>query len=372
MIESREQHAGALRPFDPRQRPRVRARVRSIVQRIAGGVGIASLARSMRRRGGVTILMYHSVADATLSPWIDPRNHVPARIFAGHMEHLARAHDVLAMRELARRLSTGEPLPRAGVVLTFDDGYLDNLTIAAPILDRLGLPATLYLPTDVIDRVENQWVDRLYAMFRARTRDRLEIADDAFDLRDPVREREAYRLLCTRLLVESPLPREEELSRVRAQLQPAADPPRLTMNWDEVREFAAMGFEIGAHTAGHTDLRTHADRAAHEILASRDAISRHLASAPIHFSFPYGRSCDASRRAVREAGFVTAVDDSPMTSITHAIDPLALPRAEGPRSLAMLRWLTSDLRPEPKARPARPLTDAPQPLGVARGTGGTP
>lgn len=376
MIDSPPQPPCSLRPFDPSARRGPRARLRATLQRAAGASGVASLACALRRKEGVTILMYHSVADETLSPWIDPRNHIPAPDFARHMEYIARTRAVLAMGELARRLATGQPLPIAGVVLTFDDGYLDNLTIAAPILRRLGLPATLYLPTDMIDRVENQWVDRLYAMFRARTRDRIEIADEHFDLRDPSREREAYRLLCARLLVESPLPREDQLRLVHDHLRPFAAPPRLTMNWDEVREIASMGFEIGAHTAGHTDLRAHADRADHEVRASRDAITRHVGRPPIHFSFPYGRSCDASRRAVSGAGFATAVDDSPMTSITPAIDPLALPRAEGPRSLSMLRWLTCNLRAEPRRRPADLPAAAPaqatHPANAARGAGGTP
>src|SRR6202008_4899171 len=60
--------------------------------------------------------------------------------------------------------------PAAGTVcITFDDGYLDNLTVAAPILEKHGLPATLFLATGYIERAETQWSDRLYWAFSQAT-----------------------------------------------------------------------------------------------------------------------------------------------------------------------------------------------------------
>ena len=51
--------------------------------------------------------------------------------------------------------------------ITFDDGYRDNLTVAAPILEKYRLPATLFLATGYVERGETQWSDTLHWLLAA-------------------------------------------------------------------------------------------------------------------------------------------------------------------------------------------------------------
>ena len=111
--------------------------------------------RDMRRSGGVPILVYHSVSrDAGWLPWGDNIS-VRPETFRRHMEVLTRdGWNVLATRELVEaRRATKSVAPRS-VVLHFDDGYLDNFQVAAPILREFGYPATFFVSADFIDAGE--------------------------------------------------------------------------------------------------------------------------------------------------------------------------------------------------------------------------
>jgi DNA-binding CsgD family transcriptional regulator len=120
------------------------------------------------------------------------------------MRFLARRRRVVSLSTLAEALEADADLPAGSVVLTFDDGYLSNLTVAAPILQKYGLPATFLLPTGYVRRGQVQWADRLYGLFQARTTPRLRVSGKDMDLRDPRRERDAYREASTALLTAAP------------------------------------------------------------------------------------------------------------------------------------------------------------------------
>ena len=204
---------GALKPW-------VRTRVGPCLQRIAFDTGLMGYTRR-RSSGGAIALMYHSVADASHARWIDPRNHVPADVFTQQMEFVAEKRNVVSLDELIRILESGEAIADGTMIITFDDGYLDNLTVAAPVLKSLGLPATLFVPTGYIDRGETQWVDQAYTAFRRRSRDVLSWGENPEQFRlDRKREyQSAYQMVCRDLLQACADHRGRLLSRLfEAQL----------------------------------------------------------------------------------------------------------------------------------------------------------
>ena len=181
------------------------------------------------------------------------------------MSFLARHRRVVSMTDLVSAIQERRDLPAGSVVITFDDGYLDNLTVAAPILAEKGLPAILYLASAYVDRGENQWVDRLYSLFKARTRQELTLPAEGegsrrFKLSDSAQEADAYKW-GAKFLLEGTWPqREAFLKALEDQLAPEKSAPRLTLRWDEVLELRRRypRFEIGAHTRNHVDLTHHA------------------------------------------------------------------------------------------------------------------
>ncbi len=103
-----------------------------------------------------SILMYHSVsAGADYFMNVEPKD------FERQMAYLAeKKTPVIAFGELVRRLHSNQPLGGA-VVLTFDDGYRDNYTVAFPILKKYGFPATIFVTTDMIGKVDKRNLARL-------------------------------------------------------------------------------------------------------------------------------------------------------------------------------------------------------------------
>jgi Polysaccharide deacetylase len=100
------------------------------------------------------VLGWHNVVGTYGFPSADG---AAQRGFAQQMKVLARTANVLPLERALARLGAGEKLPARAVALTFDDGYRDNLTLAVPVLERLGLPATFFLVPRLLSGELHGW-----------------------------------------------------------------------------------------------------------------------------------------------------------------------------------------------------------------------
>ena len=312
--------------------------------------GLARGFEALVRPTGAIILMYHSVAADDVADFIDPPNRLAPREFERQMAFLSTHRHVISLTDLVSRLEAGQTPPAGTVCITFDDGYLDNLKVAAPILESYRLPATLFVPTAYIDRAEVQWADALHRCFAFRVADRLRIPAlqiDA-DLSVPGERSVARRALHIALLERSYSERCELLRDVEQQLKPRSESPRLTMNWDEVRHLVQRYplFEVGGHSRNHIDLRTHRGESAHaEIAGCAQDLEREIGRGPAHFSFPYGRWHDETKAMVRAAGWRSAVGAGNAFRVGSSTDRLVMARPATPNSMTELRFRTSGAYP---------------------------
>lgn len=107
----------------------------------------AAAADPVRRAGdGLVVLLYHRVG-ATSSSAVD----LPLGLFVDQMEELAEAGSVVSLDDAVTTLSSGRKPDHPQIAITFDDGTGDFAEVAVPVLERLGLPATLYLATEPIE-----------------------------------------------------------------------------------------------------------------------------------------------------------------------------------------------------------------------------
>jgi len=111
-----------------------------------------------KKRGepvSVPVVMYHSIADVK-ETW--PFRHLscPVYIFESHLKALkwAKFHTI-SLQKLYEYMATGKEVPSRSVVLTFDDGYLDNWVYAYPLLKRYGLHGTIFVNIDFVDPSES-------------------------------------------------------------------------------------------------------------------------------------------------------------------------------------------------------------------------
>jgi len=112
---------------------------------------MASIWRALgaHRGGGLKapVLTYHSVNAHPLDA-LKPID--PGRL-ASHLSHIVSNYKVVSLMDLISALNGGPALPEKSVVLTFDDGYVDNYTEAFPLLQRFRVPATFFIPTAYIE-----------------------------------------------------------------------------------------------------------------------------------------------------------------------------------------------------------------------------
>jgi peptidoglycan/xylan/chitin deacetylase (PgdA/CDA1 family) len=298
------------------------------------------------------ILLYHSVPDPSIERWIDPRYAVPLKIFDAQMKFLARWRKVIGMSELVSMLECGESAPPGTVVITFDDGYRDTLEFAAPILERHGLPAIVYLSTGSMNRGENQWVDRLYSAFQCRTNQHLRLNGPDAPLVDLGRRHnlfEAFDAIAGQLVAAERGERKALFEAIESQLRPREGPPRLMLDWGGAKELLRRypRIEVGVHTREHVDLTACGEAEARaELTSSINDVARELGVKVEHFAFPYGRSNARIREIVAESPLRSAVVGAPVSLIRRDTDRFAMPRVEVCRSITQLRFQTCGAYPD--------------------------
>lgn len=216
--------------------------MRSRVKAILGWLLFRTTLHRRLLRGRAVVAVFHRVDDDLFGNRIS----VTFTQFQAFCRFFRRHFRVVSFTELLDRLEAREAIDGL-LVITFDDGYLDNYELAAPELRRHGFPATFFVATDFIgsDRTA-RW-----------------------DAEDGVQSR--------------------------------------WMTWEQVRELARDGFEVGAHTQGHVNLGTlQGEVARKEIEGSRHRLSQELGKPIMLFTYPFGgphQITEENRRIVREAGF---------------------------------------------------------------------
>jgi len=310
--------------------------------------GLASLYVRLRKSAGATIFNYHSIAGAGEAPWVDPRYHLPPAEFERQMRFLSERRNPVSLGRLVEAMIDGRDLPPRSVVVTFDDGYLDHFAVAAPILAKLRIPATFFLPTGYVSRTENQWVDRLYGSFLRRTRPELDVDGRSFDLSRADQERAAFKRMEGILLKATCPERDLHLERVEEQLRPEGTAPRLTMDWNEAKRLQKLSpdFEIGGHSRDHLDVSALSPgEARREIASCAGDLRRELGEAPRDFSFPYERWTPETQNEVRANGFRSALGMGSDFLITRRSDRFALPRLDPVSCRSTFGFVTSGAYP---------------------------
>jgi peptidoglycan/xylan/chitin deacetylase (PgdA/CDA1 family) len=303
------------------------------------------------RPRGAIILMYHSVARDDTAEFVDPPNRMAVGLFERQMAFLRAKRRVVPLSDLVEDIASGQSPVAGTVCITFDDGYVDNLTVAAPILAKYDLPATIYLATGYVERGETQWADTLHCLFQYRTCDALHLpglASPAVDLSRTTEQRVARRTIRRVLLEAGVRERHDLLEEIERQLRPKRKPPRLTMTWQEARELLRRNprIEIGGHTRDHIDLRRcDAETALRQITGCRDDVHRELGIEAAHFSCPSERWSTQVRDMVIASGWRSAVGAGAAYRIAADSDRFAMPRVESPLTMTEIAFKTSGAYP---------------------------
>lgn len=308
-----------------------------------------------RHRHELLVLNYHSVVagvdEARERHPLVYRNAVSARHFERQMRHLRHHYRPLDGNALRRALETNS-MPDRAVAVTFDDGLLNNVTVALPILQRLEIPAFFFLPTGFVDAASQgthryHWSESLIARLSLQATEEdfnaSALTDRLPGLQPDLADRPTSAAILRVVDHLKTLPSAERTDRLDALDPVAGDPPPPstfpadpdghsvlhTMTWDQARTAVAHGVTLGGHTVNHEILaRLSLDAAATEIEDSLAAIAAHTDQPGDLFAYPNGLVQDFSRahqEVLAELGCRCAFTQIPGFN-DAATDPLALRR----------------------------------------------
>jgi len=303
--------------------------------------------------------MYHRIAEPRCDPWglsVGPRR------FEEQVRALRTFRVPLSLGEFVSRLEK-RTLPQLAVGITFDDGYIDNLRVAKPILEEAVVPATVFLTTGLLGSRQEFWWDELARLTLGRRESaegvvvvdgrsiavRLpalasdgEVSSTWRAWEPPATERERlYLELWEKLHGLGPRAREEGMRSLRDLLRSGApDPSDLPMQSEDVPLLLSGDLiDIGAHAATHQPLtRLPVPERRQEIEGCRTACEALVGKPVVGFAYPHGDRDQITKELVRDSGFEWAC-----SSHGGTVDPNRFDRFDLSRLQAM-NWTAQELR----------------------------
>ena len=298
-----------------RWRTQVKTALASTISR-THELGLAeALARGPERP---LILGYHRVVDdlANVARDENPSQLTSAEMFERHLDVVGQHFRFASLDEIGEHLATGAPFTERVAAVTFDDGYRDNYEFAFPVLKRKGIPAAVFVVTDLIGQAHWQTHDKLYHLvskaFTAWSDPRRQMSDLLHGLGLP-----AAHLLRNRLATNTPLMTVSALlpdlsqvnvGRVMQALEAAVgDEPEgmpLSLTWPMIEEMHRAGVIIGSHTRSHISLPAESlDMVIRELEGSKRVIEEHTGTPAVHFAYPGGQFTRRDVETLERVGY---------------------------------------------------------------------
>ncbi len=260
-------------------------------------------------RGRLSILIFHRVVqqrDPLLPDLPD------AQWFDGCMRWVSAWCNVLPLNEAVRRLAAGT-LPARSLSITFDDGYADNVTVAAPILRRYGLHATFFVATGFLEGGA-MWNDRVIEAIRRSPIQEIDLSKiglGSVGVANDTDRRAAIERVLEAIKHRRPADREAAVQTIEEACASHFD-GELMMRSGQVVELAKLGMDIGAHTVTHPILaRLPVEQARWEIAESKSALESIIGRRVELFAYPNGLPgrdfAPEHVELVRTCGFKAAV-----------------------------------------------------------------
>jgi len=322
---------------------------------LSARLGLSALAlRGMRgfRPLWLTVLAYHRVCEyEPVSPWDTDLVSATPEGFRQQLDFIKEHFTPTTSREIALWRQGKFTLPRNPIVLTFDDGYLDNYSVALPLLLHAGVPADFFICPWNIENRRLFWWDKIAFCLR-KSHMRSIVLSYPLRLHLDINEQEATEASRLALLKLVKNTRDLDIERFVSELQQKADvqlderkeAEKLLMRWEHVCALRRAGMGIGSHSYSHPILPLHNDEAIwKEMTDSKFAIESRLRNEVFALSYPVGTCDNRTKTLARQAGYDIAYTYCSGASFLHSVDSLEIRRigVERYMSLAYFRTMVA-------------------------------
>jgi peptidoglycan/xylan/chitin deacetylase (PgdA/CDA1 family) len=289
-----------------------------------GGVGLFPVFRRIFA-GRAAIVMFHEIQ-------LDCRSELmtgtSVDLFEYSLSWLRReGWSIVSLEQCLEQLAKDDQ-SRRYAVLTFDDGYRDNVSVALPILERNNTPFMVYVPTAALTRTMQSWWLGLRELIRSRD----DITIDAMDVRFHCPDYRSKRLALRKVdqWVHEDFNRVAALAPTfnKAGISLSALNEQYFLDEDALQELARHPLaSIGGHTTSHAALATLDATSARAELADNRNYLENLLQLPVrHLAYPYGACGLREEHIANELGYLSAVTTRHGQLRDHRPNQFALPR----------------------------------------------
>jgi peptidoglycan/xylan/chitin deacetylase (PgdA/CDA1 family) len=266
--------------------------------------------------GNLTVLNYHRVTDPN-DPCCDtfkPNISATPDMFDRQIAYMKQNFDMVSASDFSAYLGGSGHLPSHAAIITFDDGYSDNYTIAYPVLKKHGVSALIFITTDFVGLSKPSFWDVAACAFAhtEKTSAILPLTGEQTWSND--REKHSVMMRWIEMLKTVPEAEKQEYARqlpvvlaVESAITLCQD---VFMTWDQVREMGANGIEFGSHTLTHPIMtRIPHEQVKRELVESKQLIEQEIGKPVVTFAYPNGGPEDFNPGIIaelRDAGYMMA------------------------------------------------------------------
>lgn len=281
-------------------------------------------------RSGIRVFFYHGLVERRIDPILD-RNFTLISDFHDHIR-LLRRFGILSLQDLAEELACRRQ-PKAAAVLTFDDGYANNM-VAAEILAAARIPWSVFVATGTIGGSCTTWSEEVSLLILRGNAAEVSAIEQVWPLVGRAEREFAFRAILRAMKSQTAGMRRQTLDHIRAQF-PSDETRQLLhtfsslemLSWNELRQLKTAGVDICSHGVHHEIHHQYqpAEIRNEELRTSKAALESRLGGSCDFFAFPNGDFNSSSAAEVAAAGFRLGFTSEHDTIRTGA-NPFLLPR----------------------------------------------
>jgi peptidoglycan/xylan/chitin deacetylase (PgdA/CDA1 family) len=288
--------------------------------------GALGLYHRLRNADSLTVVMFHRTLRPGDPRWAtcDPDYTLDESLFVASLVFFARHYNVVSLEQVLHARREGARLPPRALLITFDDGWLDNVDYALPALQRSGLPAVMFVAADAVGARQPFWQERTIAAWRSGRLAVEAVADTvvAHGGERPARDGIAGLRELIAQIERMPTAKREAVVATHADV--LDDGLQHMVDIADLHRLRAGGVELGLHGKRHVAMKR-ADDLDDELGGAREAMARMLdlpdglASTPCAtMSFPHGSFDGTIAQRARDSGYELLFTSVPVLNRVEA------------------------------------------------------